>query len=237
MTFEEFFTKKKIDLAMLQRAKPDLYEEFRQHYAQMGEKSFDHTKKYWFNRLRKDYLLEGEATIPAGIPAPKPMASSAATTAKDPAAPVAEAAKPTGLSSMSPSGFKPRFKAAAAKSTPDSETPAEKPAEATPPPAKPVGFKPRFKAGVTTPEKAQPAPPPDEPVPEAKPLGFKPRFKAGTTPAPKPIESSAEAPEPTSPEDTVPTPENKAATPTTKPTGFKPRFKPGVTGANKGKSD
>jgi hypothetical protein len=235
MTFEEFFTKKKIDLAMLQRAKPDLYEEFRQHYAQMGEKSFDHTKKYWFNRLRKDYLLEGEATIPAGIPAPKPMASSAATTAKDPAAPVAEAAKPTGLSSMSPSGFKPRFKAAAAKSTPDSETPAE----AASPPAKPVGFKPRFKAGVTTPEKAQPTSPPDEPAPEAKPLGFKPRFKAGTTSAPKPIESSAEASEPTKPEeeDTAPTPENKAATPPTKPTGFKPRFKPGVTGANKGKSD
>lgn len=46
MTFEEFFQKKKIDIKALGAERPGLLEEFRTHFAQMGEKSFDHTKKY-----------------------------------------------------------------------------------------------------------------------------------------------------------------------------------------------
>lgn len=57
MTFEEFFSKKRIDLVALQAAEPGLYAEFKKHFAQMGEKSFDHTKKYWFNKLRLLYHL------------------------------------------------------------------------------------------------------------------------------------------------------------------------------------
>jgi len=57
MTFEEFFSKKRIDLVALQAAEPGLYAEFKKHFAQMGEKSFDHTKKYWFNKLRSLYHL------------------------------------------------------------------------------------------------------------------------------------------------------------------------------------
>jgi hypothetical protein len=60
MTFEEFFIKKKIDLDALHKAEPALYEEFKLHYAEMGPKSFDHTKKYWFNNLRKLYHLKEE---------------------------------------------------------------------------------------------------------------------------------------------------------------------------------
>lgn len=60
MTFEEFFRKKKIDLHTLRQEQEDLYEEFRIHYAVMGEKSFDHTKKYWFNKLRRLYPLREE---------------------------------------------------------------------------------------------------------------------------------------------------------------------------------
>ena len=57
MTFDEFFAKKKIDLSLLLAKNPSLYREFEEHYAQMGPKSFDHTKKFWFNKLRKTYLL------------------------------------------------------------------------------------------------------------------------------------------------------------------------------------
>ena len=47
MTFEEFFSaRKKIDLVALQKAEPSLFAEFETHFVQMGEKSFDHTKKY-----------------------------------------------------------------------------------------------------------------------------------------------------------------------------------------------
>jgi len=229
MTFEEFFIKKRIDLALLQRAKPDLYEEFRQHYAQMGEKSFDHTKKYWFNQLRKTFLLPM-----AEIPIPKPRAAPAAAS-NEPVATVSEAAKPTGLSSMSPPGFKPRFKASAIKAAPDPKASPEKSPEETPLTAKPVGFKPRFKAAVTAPAKADGDS--DKPAAEAKPLGFKPRFKAGVTDTPQPATGTKphDQPSTTDNETANQDPEDKHAAPE-KPLGFKPRFKPGITGANKGKS-
>src|SRR5690606_24621809 len=204
MTFEEFFIKKKIDLAQLRRAQPDLYGEFREHYIKMGEKSFDHTKKYWFNRLRKDYLLP-EIAAPADA---EPVVA---------AAPAVKSEKvlPPGTAAAKPVGFKPRFKAgtvsppntgastAEATTTPPAE---DTPRTTTDTPAKPTGSKPRFKAGTT------PVAKPEEPKPEAtaetqtptnetseaagtsaKPLGFKPRFKAGTTPVAKPEEPKPEA--------------------------------------------
>lgn len=57
MTFEEFFAKKRIDLVQFEKAEPVLYHEFKNHFAAMGEKSFDHTKKFWFNKLRGLYHL------------------------------------------------------------------------------------------------------------------------------------------------------------------------------------
>ena len=155
MTFEEFFIKKKIDLTHLRQVHPSLYEEFRNHYAQMGEKSFDHTKKYWFNRLRKDFLLPDPVK-----PVPeKPAAPAAKTTP-------ASADNPETPSSnqppaVKPAGFTPRFKpgvtatkpaAAQAQSGPETGTPEtakETPEPGPPAAAKPVGFKPRFKPGIT----------------------------------------------------------------------------------------
>ena len=58
MTFEEFFAKKKIDLVLLEKAEASLYNEFKSHFASKGEKSFDHTKKFWFNKLRRLYHLK-----------------------------------------------------------------------------------------------------------------------------------------------------------------------------------
>ena len=60
MTFEEFLTKKKIDLIQFKSAEPVLFSEFRDHYNQMGAKSFDHSKKFLFNKLRRSYQLKEE---------------------------------------------------------------------------------------------------------------------------------------------------------------------------------
>ncbi len=60
LTFEEFFQKKKINLVQFQTAEPVLFAQFSSHYPLMGEKSFDHTKKYWFNQLRRTYPLQQE---------------------------------------------------------------------------------------------------------------------------------------------------------------------------------
>jgi hypothetical protein len=77
MTFEEFFAKKKIDLDQLKHAEPVLFDEFRFDYAQMGEKSFDHTKKYWFNKLRKIYHLRPKPKPEVKKPEINPLASQA----------------------------------------------------------------------------------------------------------------------------------------------------------------
>jgi hypothetical protein len=60
MTFEEFFKKKKINLAALENADGALFSDFKNHFEQMGEKSFDHAKKYWFNKLRREFPLPPE---------------------------------------------------------------------------------------------------------------------------------------------------------------------------------
>ncbi len=60
MTFEEFFKKKRIDLAALEIGEPALFSEFKTHFEQMGEKSFDHAKKYWFNKTRRQFPLAPE---------------------------------------------------------------------------------------------------------------------------------------------------------------------------------
>jgi hypothetical protein len=189
MTFEEFLVKKKIDPVQLQDADQDFFVEFKSHFNQMGEKSFDHSKKFWFNKLRRAYPLAEVVKIPAAPQAEALEASSfethkALTEAMVPQAealesPVAEAleAKPA---------FKPRFKANVTvkeevktdqgdnKEKPDSEP--TKPTET----AKPA-YKPRFKA---------PAKPADElevkesdiahpkEIVDSKPA-YRPRFKAG----------------------------------------------------------
>jgi len=146
MTFEEFFRKKRIDLAALGKAEPALLSEFKTHFEQMGEKSFDHTKKYWFNKLRLTYHLAPEPRVE------KVIIENA----------LAEQTITDVLSETTPPpanvGFKPRFKPGMGKpaEVPPAEekTPEESTEPTVPPPAN-VGFKPRFKAGVTKP--AEPA--------------------------------------------------------------------------------
>lgn len=223
LSFTEFFTKKKIDINALEKAQPDLYQEFDRDYALMGEKSFDHSKKFWFNRLRKEYLLE-EMEIPvAKVPEIK-------ITKED--------IKKEASVESRPTGFKPKFKPKSVTSIEEkAETSTE---EKTATSAAPSGFKPRFKASnlpkkseedevvkgdVTSPQTSN-SPEVSESLKADKPKGFTPRFKASNLPkkveeAPK--EDTASTEEPTS---------AKSEEEVSKPKGFTPRFKAGITKTN-----
>ena len=207
LTFTEFFTKKKIDLDALRQERPELYQEFDRDYALMGEKSFDHSKKFWFNRLRKDFLLE-EISVEI------PPAEKKAETVPVATPPVEGASKPA--------GFRPKFKAAAVPK-PTEDQPDVKETE----PAKPAGFTPKFrpKTAQSTPE--IPERPGDLTTEEKKPAapsGFKPRFKAAAPP--KQVEEGIEGGVDKNPTDTPKTTSSDAeAAPSSKPAGFKPRFK------------
>jgi hypothetical protein len=63
MTFEEFLIKKKIDPVQLKNAEQDFFNEFKSHFNEMGEKSFDHSKKFWFNKLRRANPLPEEIKV------------------------------------------------------------------------------------------------------------------------------------------------------------------------------
>jgi len=216
MTFEEFFTKKKIDLKALKAADEPLFEEFRAHYSAMGEKSFDHSKKFWFNKLRKSYHLAEEETVVIK----KPIQTD----------PVEKAPAATDATAAKPAGFKPRFKATTPTTEPAEQKEEPKTEPSTAAANSTAGFKPRFKPGITkntatsAEETSAPTDLSNDTAPEtAKPTGFKPRFKPGVTKVAEagPANSSIE-----------PQQENIAETDATavnKPAGFKPRFKAGVT--------
>lgn len=204
LTFEEFFIKKKIDLTILEKDDKTLYEEFKHHYGVMGEKSFDHTKKYWFNRLRKEYPLENQIEVPTSTESKE----SAETNRAD-------------ISKHKASGFKPRFKAQFVKESnvQSEKTEGELPAEKTNNPQttahKPAGFKPRLKTKIISEATA-----PTEPKPVSKPADFKPRFKAQT------VKTNDEDPKKN--EEGEQSNVEKTSNPQitiNKPTGFKPRVK------------
>lgn len=57
MTFIEFLLQKRINSATFQAEKPEMWQHFAQLFDQMGEKSFDGQKKFYFNPLRADFPL------------------------------------------------------------------------------------------------------------------------------------------------------------------------------------
>ena len=120
MTFDEFFAKKKIDLGALMQAEPALFSEFKTHFEQMGEKSFDHTKKYWFNKLRLQYHLAPEVKTEK-VQIANPLAEQTITET------LAETTSPP------PNvGFKPRFKPGMTKPVePATEIPPASPVDAS----------------------------------------------------------------------------------------------------------
>lgn len=226
MTFEEFFTKKKIDLKALKAADEPLFEEFKAHYSAMGEKSFDHSKKFWFNKLRKSFHLTEEEVVVVKKTIQEDKIETTSPT--------------TDANASKPAGFKPRFKAPVPSEpanqkeehkTQPSTTRSEAADSTVTETPKAAGFKPRFKSGVTksteqTEETSTPKDSSEASVPETpKPTGFKPRFKPGVTKVAAPEQSATLEENPVTPsETTAPAPAETA-----KPTGFKPRFKAGVT--------
>ncbi|MFD1257938.1 hypothetical protein ACFQ3S_14110 [Mucilaginibacter terrae] len=215
--FEEFFKKKKINLAALQQDDQELFSEFKDHYEQMGEKSFDHTKKYWFNKLRRQYPLPPEVKAERLRPENQIAEQTVADTLTEPS-----------ITDNAPDMHQAQLAAAE-----------NKPAE----PAPKMGFKPKFKAAspvqAYAPEEATPqqtpenneATPAETPAaPKPKP-GFKPRFKTGVTNS-QPIENTTETPliNNAQPEASTNKPDNPINQTTTPPkTDLEPHFKAGVT--------
>jgi hypothetical protein len=187
MDFEEFFKKKRIDLGALEKAEPALFSEFKTHYEQMGEKSFDHTKKYWFNKVRRQFQLAPEVKIEkahvANPLAEQTITESLETTSDTPPAPKL--------------GFVPKFKmgnmSKPAVTTDDKkdepatlpvieDTPVEKPVEST---GAKAAYVPRFKMKPKT-ETEESTPVAKHTLPvsentEAKPA-YKPRFNMKNIP-------------------------------------------------------
>jgi hypothetical protein len=219
MTFEEFFQKKKISLAALEQGEPSLFSEFKVHFEQMGEKSFDHTKKYWFNKLRLRFPTPPEIKVEK-VAIANPLAEQTINET------LSETPSPANV------GFKPRFKAGATKPAEPISTPEpipEKPTENTEQttPSTTLGFKPKFKAGVaksaesSTNTEPAPSEAPIENQEQATPkpaIGFKPKFKAGVTKTTQPVPEKTEEPKEETPaaDQSI---ENTEAKP-----AYKPRF-------------
>ncbi|SKB62451.1 hypothetical protein [Daejeonella lutea] len=201
MTFEEFLNKKKIDLAQFKTAEPGLYLEFQSHYSQMGAKSFDHSKKFLFNKLRRAYHLKEE---PKTVPAKEIIEVNE----------IASQAEPLLSPSVEATVYTPRFRATGTPKKEDEEirylksesgdlasdkpkpayTPRFKAQPAQRPEASPVekteqaslsakpAFKPRFKPGMTGTTSANSIEENEEEIPADKPKpAYVPRFKASVT--------------------------------------------------------
>jgi hypothetical protein len=186
MSFEEFFKKKRIDLDALQTAEPALFSEFKTHFEQMGEKSFDHTKKYWFNKLRLIYVMAPEVKTEK-VKIDNPLAEQTITES------LSEQAAPAPKL-----GFTPKFRAAAppkpAAEPSSTENKSEIPAEPAATPAPKLGFTPKFRAAAP-PKPAEPAAEkpadtlsetPPAPTGDAAPKpAYKPRFNPQNIPKKK----------------------------------------------------
>lgn len=201
MTFEEFLSKKKIDLAQFKTAEPVLFSEFQNHYSQMGAKSFDHSKKFLFNKLRRAYHLKEE---------PKPVPPKEIIEINK----IASQAEPLLSPSVEATVYTPRFRAAGTPKKEDEESgkPTSESGDVESEKPKPA-YTPRFKAKPAPSPEAIPSEKTEEATPPAKPA-FKPRFKpgmTGKTPA-KSIEEDKED---------IPADEPKTA--------YVPRFKASVT--------
>ncbi|HQT22663.1 MAG: hypothetical protein B7X86_07960 [Sphingobacteriales bacterium 17-39-43] len=196
MTFEEFLIKKKIDAIQLKDKDQAFFSEFESHFLQMGEKSFDHSKKFWFNKLRRAYHLKEEPKpvkeeakideIPASAqnksvneainlekPAYVPRFKAASAQKADQSA--------QNIESDPTPAYVPRFKAAIKTAEKEEDTSQNK--EESEEKAKPI-YKPRFKAQIPAQEEKLPEMPaeaiPQSDEPAAKPA-YKPRFKPGLT--------------------------------------------------------
>jgi len=205
MTFEEFMAKKKIDLFQFKTAEPAMFSEFESHYNQMGPKSFDHSKKFLFNKIRRAYHLKEE---------PKPVLARETIEINE----IASQAEPLLSPSVAATVYTPRFRAGEEKDAKSGKLKAESGTGDEPKPA----YVPRFKSPVAT--SHEPPQTPSEnsdlsPQTSDKKPAYVPRFK------PQPVKSAEVSPE----EETKDNPLEQAKS------VFMPRFKPGITAAPEAK--
>jgi hypothetical protein len=241
MEFEEFFKKKRIDLSALKQVQASLFSEFETHFAQMGEKSFDHTKKYWFNKLRREFplavepklekvkidnplaeqtitesLIEQTAPSPKLGFTPKFRAASIPKTATE--TPAEDKTVGETLATPAPKlGFTPKFRAASPPKAAEDVPTEDKLTEPVATPAPKLGFTPKFKSSVASKPVTDEVPIEEKPTEQLSPtpkLGFTPKFKAANTPKP-----AADTP-------TEKTQEENAAQSPVEDTVAKPTYKP-----------
>lgn len=225
MTFEEFLKKKKIDPGQLKTAERDLFQTFESDFNQMGDRSFEYSKKFWFNKLRRAHPLKEE---------PKPVKTEETSSAIG----IKESPKSTeSISELSVTAnpkpaFKPRFKAQIPSAKIEDNTSGEESPNPVP------AFKPRFRAPVPVVKEDEKETEELKPEPAAKPTGFKPRFKASVTPSavkPESAENKKERTETSNTlvkeeqtEKTTDKVESKPVEDAVAKPAYKPRFKPSM---------
>lgn len=193
MTFEEFLEKKKIDRIKFRESDLQFYEEFLMLYQQMGPKSFDHSKKFLFNKLRRLYGFQSPGSTASSIEINQvaaqalPLISPTIEPSRNEAGSPAASTNPEVVPPPNTPAYKPRFKAPAVPNKTEIDN---KPAEQ----GKKPTYIPRFKAGsnleksdpaITTPSSATDITKvpgsPDVNDPPISPLPFRPRFRSGGT--------------------------------------------------------
>jgi len=151
MTFEEFLIKKKIDPLQLKNTEQALFSEFNSHFNEMGEKSFDHSKKFWFNKLRRAYhLIEVPKAEPITLSSPISIPDLSVITPTSIESEIKKELVEGEITTPKPA-FKPRFKAniiatiQEQPTDPGSSIAAERVETAADPEKPKPTYKPRFK--------------------------------------------------------------------------------------------
>ena len=181
MNFEEFLIKKKIDPVQLKNTEQALFFEFNSHFNEMGEKSFDHSKKFWFNKLRRANPQKEEPK-PESITIASPINKTNLPENNSQSKENQIKKEEVGGEITNPKpAFKPRFKAniiAASQEQLTESVSSIKAEEIEPEKPKPA-YKPRFKAAIPVAEEPK-VENNNEDIPEQiiqpKPA-YKPRFK------------------------------------------------------------
>jgi hypothetical protein len=76
MSFEEYLVSKKIDSASFAKSEPILFQEWKDLFEQLSQKSFTSQKLYLINPIRRRFLLTEVATekkFETGTPTSKPV--------------------------------------------------------------------------------------------------------------------------------------------------------------------
>ncbi|MEM6261951.1 MAG: hypothetical protein AAGI38_05550 [Bacteroidota bacterium] len=108
--FEDFLIQKRIDPQAFRMARSEEFAQYAFLFEKMGAKSFDHQKKFYFNLLRKEFLLAQIPEIAKVAPTTQKPVKPAGPVTKAPPMkrkPVMKPAKSDSKTSAVPPGIKP----------------------------------------------------------------------------------------------------------------------------------